>query len=144
MSDSNSGVGIRSAPATEPLEADKSLSELFARLSHDFGELVSAQVELAKVELKDDVRDVSRSASMFGGAAIAGHLALLLLSMGAAWGLAEVLPEGWAFAIVGAVWATAALVLYVVGRSRMREIEAVPETRETMKEDVQWARQQMS
>lgn len=129
---------------SEPLESDKSLSELFGQLSHDVGDLVGAQVELAKVELREEARDAGRSAGMFAGAGVAGVLALLLLSMAAAWGLAEVVPEGVGFAIVGAAWAIAALVLFVVARRRMREIEAVPETRESVKEDVQWARQQMS
>lgn len=131
-------------PETEPLDADKSLSELFGQLTHDVGDLVGAQVELAKVELREEARDASRSAGMFAGAGVAGLLALLLLSMAAAWGLAEVVPEGVAFAVVGAVWTIAAVVLFVAARNRVREIEAVPETRESVKEDVQWARQQMS
>lgn len=129
---------------TEPLESDKSLGELLSQLSADFGELVSVQVELAKVELKDEARAAGRSAGMFGGAAIAALLALLLVSMAAAWGLAEVMPEGWAFLIVAVVWAVAAGALFMVARKQMREIEPVPESRESMKEDVQWARQQIS
>jgi uncharacterized membrane protein YqjE len=144
MADVSQRVDGPRSHSTEPLESDKSLGELLSQLSADFGELVSAQVELAKVELKDEARTAGRSAGMFGGAAVAGHLALLLLSMAAAWGLAEVMPEGWAFLIVGVVWAMAAGALFVVARKQMREIEPVPETRESMKEDVQWARQQMS
>ena len=34
--------------------------------------------------------------------------------------------------------------LFMVARKQVREIEPIPETRESMKEDVQWARQQMS
>jgi uncharacterized membrane protein YqjE len=136
-------VDSRSA-TTEPIEPDKSLGELLARLSQDFSELVSAQVELAKVELKDDARQAGRSAGMFGAAGVAAMLALLLLSMAAAWGLAEVMPEGWAFTIVGAIWAIAGFVLFVYARNAMRELEPAVETRQTMKEDVQWAKQQMS
>ncbi len=129
---------------TEPLESDKSLGELLAQLSADFGELVSVQVELAKVELKDEARTTARSAGMFGGAAVAALLALLLVSLAAAWGLAEVVPEGVAFLIVAVVWAIAAGALFMVARKQVREIEPIPESRESMKEDVQWARQQMS
>jgi hypothetical protein len=131
-------------PAVEPLEADKTLGELLGQLSHDFGQLVSAQVELAKVELKDEAGAAARSAGMLGGAGAAAFVAVLLLSMAAAWGLAEVVPEGVGFVIVGAAWTVVAIALFVIGRARLQEVEAMPETREAMKEDVQWARQQMS
>jgi uncharacterized membrane protein YqjE len=137
-------VGSPTDRAIEPLEADKSLGELFSRLSHDFGELVTAQVELAKVELKEEAGSAARSAGILGAAGVAAFAALLLLSMAAAWGLSEVVPEGVGFLIVGAVWTIVAVVLFVMGRARLREVEAVPETRQSMKEDVQWARQQMS
>jgi uncharacterized membrane protein YqjE len=130
--------------ATEPLEPDRSLTELLGRLSQDFSDLVTAQVELAKVELKEDATEAARSAGMMAGAGLAALLALLLLSMAAAWGLSEIIPEGAAFAIVGALWVIVAAVLFAVGRERARRIEPVPQTRESVKEDLQWAKQQMS
>ena len=144
MADVSQRVDGPRSRSTEPLESDKSLGELLAQLSADFGELVSVQVELAKVELKDEARTTARSAGMFGGAAVAALLAFLLVSLAAAWGLAEVVPEGVAFLIVAVVWAIAAGALFMVARKQVREIEPIPETRESMKEDVQWARQQMS
>jgi uncharacterized membrane protein YqjE len=129
---------------TVPLQSDKSLSELLGQLSSDLGELFGAQVELAKVELREEATDVARSAGMMAGAGVAAILALIVLSMAAAWGLAEVVPEGVAFAIVGLVWVVVAATLFVIGRSRIRDVEPVPVTRESIKEDVQWAKEQMS
>jgi hypothetical protein len=46
---------------------------------------------------------------------------------------------------VGAVYAIAAAVLYAQGRKRAKDINLVPEqTAESVKEDVQWARQKIS
>lgn len=132
------------AEAERPLEPDTSLSELLSRLSSDFGDLLSTQLELAKVEIKEEVGRAGKSAAMLSGGAAAAYLALTLLAFAAAWGLAEIMPEGVAFLIVGVVVAAIAAVLLMRGRERMREVRPVPETTETLKEDVQWAKQQMS
>jgi uncharacterized membrane protein YqjE len=129
---------------TRPLEPDTSLPELLSRLSSDFGELVSKQVELAKVEIKEEIARAGKGAGLLGGGAFVAYLAVILLSFAAAWGLAEIMPEGFAFLIVGAVYAVVAIVLLRTGREQMRSVQAVPETTETLKEDVQWAKQQMS
>jgi uncharacterized membrane protein YqjE len=128
----------------EPIDADQSLSELLGRLTSDFSDLVSTQVELAKVELKEDVASAGKGATMFGGAAVTALLALLLLSIAAGWGLAEVMAPGFAFLIVGAAWGVAAAVLFLSGRSRMSDLSPMSDTHDTIKEDVRWARRQMT
>jgi len=106
---------------------------------------MQTQLELAKTELRDEARQAGRTAGMFGAAAIAGYMALVLLSFAVAWGLATVMNPGWAFLIVGAIYAIAAAVLYMQGRERARDIRLVPEkTARSVKEDVQWARQKIS
>jgi uncharacterized membrane protein YqjE len=130
---------------TQPLEPDQSLGDLLGRVSSDFSKLVSTQVELAKVEIKDEIASAGRGAGMLGGGAFCAYLAVVLLSFAAVWGLAEVVPEGVAFLIVGAVYAVAAAVLLPRGRDRLTHVRPVPEkTVETVKEDVRWAREQMS
>ena len=129
---------------TLPLEPEASLSDLLSRLTSDFGDFVSTQVELAKVEIKEEAARAAKSAGMLGAGSFVAYLAVLFLSLAAAWGLAEIVPEGVAFLIVGAVYAVVAAFLLITGRQRMREVRPVPETTETLKEDVQWARQQMS
>jgi uncharacterized membrane protein YqjE len=131
------------ADPTEPIEPDRSLGELFDRLTTDVGELVSTQLTLARTELKEDVSNAGRAAALFGAAGVTAFLAILLLSFAAAWGLAEIMEPGWAFLIVGAVWAVVAAIVFAVGRQRARETTPVAEqTVETLKEDVRWARQQ--
>jgi uncharacterized membrane protein YqjE len=130
---------------SQPIEPDQSLGELLGRVSRDFSELVSTQVELAKVELKEEIGAAGRGAGLLTGGAFCAYLAVVLLSFAAAWGLSEVLPEGVAFLIVGAVYALAAAVLLPKGKDRLSRVRPVPErTAETVREDVQWAREQMS
>jgi uncharacterized membrane protein YqjE len=130
---------------TRPREPEASLGELLGRLTHDFGDLVSTQVELAKVEIKEDVKQAGKGAGMLGGAAFAGYLALLLLSFAAVYGLDEVMPLALAFLVVGLAYAVAAAVLFLQGRNRLGAVKPPAEqTVQSLKEDVAWARQQRS
>jgi hypothetical protein len=129
---------------TKPLRPERSLGELFSELSNDVTGLASAHVELAKAEIRAEVRDAGRVAGMFAGAGIAAWFAVLLLSFAAAFGLAEVMAAGWAFLIVGLVWAVAAGVLAATGKQKSAEIGKPEATIEELKEDVEWARQRRS
>jgi hypothetical protein len=130
---------------TEPKQPDKSLGELFGDLSEEFADLVRTQTELARTEIRAQTDKAKRVAGAFGAAAAAGYMALVMLSFAAAWGLTEVVPEGVAFLIVGGLYAVAAGVLYVRGRDRAKDMTLVPQdTVESLKEDVQWARQKIS
>lgn len=130
---------------TQPVDPDRSIGELVSRMTADLSALVSTQIELAKVEIKEEVGRAGKGAGMVGGGAVAGLMALLLLSFAAAWGLAEVVPEGVAFLVVGLVYAAVAAVLVLRGRDQIKSATpVVPTTVETLKEDVEWARQQRS
>jgi uncharacterized membrane protein YqjE len=126
-------------------EENASLGELFSRLTTDLSKLVRDEVELAKVEIEQAV-DAARTAGIsIGAAGLLGIMAFVMLSFAAAWGLAEVVPEGVAFLIVGAAYGLVALALLALGRQRLKMVKPVPEqTVETLKEDVAWAKQQMS
>jgi hypothetical protein len=131
---------------SERYEPDESVSELLGQVASDIGALLSSEVELAKVELRDEAQRLGRAAGILGGAAVAGWFTLTLLSFAAAWGLAELLDSpGLGFLIVGAIYGVVTAVLYFAGRRRMREVHPVPEaTIASIKEDIQWLRQQAS
>jgi len=130
---------------TQPKQSDKSFSDLLGDLSHEFGELVRTQTELAKTEIRTQTDKAKVAAGAFGAAAVAGYMALLLLSFAAAWGLSEVMPAGVAFLIVGVFYAAVAAILYLRGRRQVEALNLVPEqTIESVKEDVQWAQRKMS
>jgi uncharacterized membrane protein YqjE len=129
---------------TKPLQPERSLGDLFGELSTDFTGLINAHLELVKVELREEAKNAGRAAGMFGGAAVTAFFAVLLLSFAAAWGLAEVIPTGFAFLIVGLVYAVVAAVLALVGRNRAAEIGKPDDTIAELKEDVEWARQRRS
>ena len=128
----------------DPTVGDQSLAELISRMTSDVGQLVSTQLELAKVEIKDEVTRAGKGVGMVGGGGLAAHMALLLLSFAAAYGLASVIDSlGWAFFFVGLIYAIAAAVLVVKGKQQITSATPIAEqTVGSLKEDLEWARQQ--
>jgi len=123
---------------------DQSLGELFAEMTSELSELFRNEVELAKVETRDEVKRAGKAAGMLGGAGLAGWMTLLFLSFALAWLLDEELNTALSFAIVGAIWGIAMAILIALGRAHARRLEGLPVTRETLKEDIEWAKQQRS
>src|SRR5215208_8494600 len=129
--------------SVQPPQTDASLGELFSDLTADMSALMRDELSLAKVELKEDITKAGRAGGLFGGAALAGYMVVVLLSFAAAWGLAEVMAAGWAFLIVGVIWGVAAALLYFRGRDQLQKVQPKPEqTIDTLKEDVRWAKNQ--
>ena len=112
-----------------------SVGELLGEVTADLSTLMRQELALAKAELKQEAVKAGRAYGMLGGAGFAGYMVLLFASIAAWWGLAEVMPSGWAALIVTAVWAVIGAVLYTQGRRRMREVNPKPErTVETISE----------
>lgn len=121
---------------------DKSLGELVATATRDLSLLVHQEVELAKAEIKRDVAAAGKGAGLFGGAGFAGLFALIFLSISAAYGISWLgVPLGWAFFVVGALYAIAAGVLALSGKKKISQMSPPAEkTIETLKDDVEWAK----
>lgn len=128
-----------SAATPEP-----TLGELVSGMTADFGTLVRKELELAKAEVREEAKASGKAAGMFGAAGLAGHMALLFLSLALAWGLTEIMPEGFAFLLVGLLYAAVAYVAVTQAKQRMREVRPPEQTIETVKEDVAWAKARMS
>ena len=130
--------------AVEPMRPDASLGELFSEMTQNLGTLLRQEVELAKTEAKEEATAAGKAAAMLVVGAVAAVLALAFLSAGLAWLLDNVMGSALAYALVGAAWVVIAAVLVAVGRRRLSEIGTLPETKQSIKEDVEWAKAQKS
>jgi uncharacterized membrane protein YqjE len=134
-----------SLQATQPKQAEKSLGELFGEMTSEVSQLMRKEVELAKVEIKEEVGRAGKAGGMFGGGAVAGYFALLFVSLALAWLLDQAMNTALAFFIVGALYGIAAAVLISRGREQMKQVDPVPrQTVETLKEDAEWVKAQKS
>ena len=120
---------------------ERSLSELLSQVTSELGTLFRKEVELAKVETSEQVSQAVKAGAALGAAGVVAFLAVLLLAFAAAWGLAEAIPAGLAFLIVGVVFLVVSAVLGSAGKKKMASVSPVPDqTVATLRADVQVAR----
>lgn len=110
------------------------LGELLSDLTRDVSTLMRQEVELAKVELKESATKAGKGAGMMAGAAWAGHLTVLFLSLALWWALGQLIGLGWSAVVVAVIWGIVAGVLASMGRKELNTIKGMPRTAETVKE----------
>ncbi|MET7279481.1 phage holin family protein [Kribbella sp. NPDC005582] len=121
------------------LGADASLGEIVSRLTTDVGTLTRQELALAKAELQAEAKQAGKGAGMLGGAAVAGWMLALFVSLTVMWALGEAMHLAWAALIVAVIWGVIAAVLGASGRKALKDVNPKPEqTVETLKEDAQW------
>ena len=123
---------------------DKSLGELFGDLTRETSTLVRQEVQLAKTELAQKAAVIGKSAvlavagALLGLGAFGAFVAMLILLL-VRFGL-----DAWLAAlIVTAVLGGIAAALALAGIGAIKKASLAPkQTIETLKEDVQWAKEQ--
>ena len=107
--------------------SEVSVGQLMGDISRDLSTLMRQELELAKVEMKQEASKAAKGAGMLGGAGFAGYLTILFLSLALAWALSAPVGAGWAHVIVAALWGLVALVLFILGRNKMKQVHPKPE-----------------
>jgi hypothetical protein len=132
-------------PVHDAPSPETEIGALLGELGEEARLLVRQEVELAKTEIKESTQHATGAGAGFGAAALVGYLALAILAVAAGLGLAEVMPAGLAFLIVGIVLAVVAGVAFLIGRKNLQALSPVPrKTIDTIKEDLSWLRARMS
>ena len=127
--------------ATTGDQRERPIGELVKELSSQTSTLVRQEIELARAELEQKGKHAGKGAGMLGGAAIAGLLALGALTAGLVALLDTAMATWVAALIVMALWAIVALVLAKTGQKSLQQATPpTPQTIETVKEDIQWAK----
>jgi hypothetical protein len=117
-----------------PPEEEESLGALVAQATTHISALVRSEIELAKAELKFDVKRVGLAAAMFGAAALIGHLCLILLSFTIAYALVQAGLWWWlAFLIVTVFYLAVAGLLTYIGIRRLKGLAGMKRTTRTLK-----------
>jgi hypothetical protein len=127
------------------IKEDRSLGELLGDLARESGLLVRQEITLARAELTEKARLVSKDVAylaMGGAVAYAGFLAIVaaiiigLAAAGLSWWLSAL--------IVGVVVAGIGYMLVQKGLSALRNEDLGPRhTVASLREDAQWAKEQV-
>ena len=128
-----------------PTESSPSMASLLGGIVSDIQTLVRQEITLAKTEmLREWDKAKSAAGSMAAGVAVLA-VGALLLCITVVCVLHEVAGLPWwaSFLIVGGALAVLGAVLYYTGRNKAAQVNVVPpQTAETMRENVQWIRNQ--
>jgi len=115
----------------------ESLGDLVALAVSDISQLVRYEVDLAKIELKDDARRLGIGAVLIGVAAFVGCLVLMLACFAFAYGLIAAGIWGWAaFLIVAGTCVLLAALAVLIGITRFRGLSGLRKTRTTVSDDI--------
>jgi uncharacterized membrane protein YqjE len=138
MTDDGSAVG-------RPDVEGRSVGDLLGEVTGNLSKLMRQEVALAKVELKEEAAKAGKAGGLLGGAGAVGYLVLVFLSLALMFALDNAMGIGWAALLTAVLLGIVAALLFVIGRNRFKQINPTPEqTVETLKEDVQWAKNRNS
>jgi tetrahydromethanopterin S-methyltransferase subunit G len=122
------------ATPSEQQAADNSLGDLVSTVTRDMSTLIRQEIELAKAELTQSGKRVGKGSGLLGGAAIAGYLTILFLSLAAWVALGVLIGLAWSAVVVAAFWAIVAVVLAITGKGEFDRVKGMPQTVDTMRE----------
>ena len=129
-------------PGQRPLES-VSTGELLSRFFKQITELLKKELDLAKSEIRTSVQSIVTVTVEFLAAAIFGLLGLMLLSAAAVLGLATAMPAWLAALLVGFVMLVIAVGLGMAAKTKGIK-KPLDRTQQTLKEDVQWAKERIA
>jgi uncharacterized membrane protein YqjE len=131
-------VSQRPAAAPAPVAAPPATT-LLREAVGDAVDVLQAHVQLAVLEVREDAKVAGKIAAGFTAGGALAVLAIGFLGAGAAFGLALVVPQWAAFAIVGVVIAIAAAIVVTRTRDRLATHDFTPEgTIQMLEENRRW------
>ena len=129
-----------------PQPAAPSLAALLGGIMQDAKDVLVQELTLARLEGQDELRQIKTAALLLGigiGVSTVGGMLLSLMLVHMLVAYTDV-PLWGCYGIVGSVVAVLGGVLLAAGTHKAEEIDVLPQTVETMKENAQWLAEQMT
>lgn len=127
------------------LRQERSLGELFSELSQETSTLIRQEVQLAKAEVSRKATKAGKEVAFIAAGGFVAYAGFLALVAAAIFGVAEFLPLWLSALLIGAIVAGVGYLLLQKGISGLKEINPAPRrTIETLKEDKEWLKQQVT
>jgi hypothetical protein len=125
---------------------ERSLGDLFSDLSRETTTLVRQEVQLAKAELTQSATEAARGIGMLVAGGAVAYAGLFFLLLAIVFGLIEAGWDAWLSAlIVGLVVVAIGAVLVLRARESLKPANLAPRrTVETLKEDQEWVKEQIT
>jgi uncharacterized membrane protein YqjE len=125
-------------------QTQRTVSDVLQDIIGNVQQIIRSEFRLAKAELKEKADRASKPAVFVASGALITVYGLGFLFLAAVYGLAVVMPEWAAALIVGAVLSIIGVMVLSSGRAKLKAIDPTPDkTVQTLKENVQWAKEQI-
>ncbi len=121
----------------------RTVADILKQTVTNVQEIIRSEVLLAKVELKEEARKVTAASAAFGAALTMAFFGIGFCLLSAIYALSLVLPAWAAALIVGMVLLIFAGGALVMARERWKKLKMPAKTMFTVKEDVEWMRNQL-
>ncbi len=120
---------------------DRPIATILSDIVGNVQDIIRSEMRLAKTEVREELRKSGSAAAMTGlGIGMLGLSGLFVL-LAAMYALSLIMPL-WAAALIVAVGeGLMAAVFIAIGIRRFKDVRGAPKTAESMKENVEWARQ---
>jgi uncharacterized membrane protein YqjE len=123
--------------------SDRSIAEVLQDILRNVQEIIRSEVRLAKTEAREEISKAKSAGLLVGAGVMCGAFATFFLLLTIVYALATVLPYWAAALIVTTVLAIIAAVVLSAGLKQFKRVNPVPDkTIESVKENVEWAKQQ--
>ena len=140
---------------TQVTKEDRSLGDLFAELATETSTLVRQEVALAQVEITQKATKAGKQVGSLAVGGAVGYAALLVLLAAVVIGLTQLIHAVTDWQIITSAWIAALLVAVIVGivayfmvssaLAALKSMDLAPrQTIESVKEDAQWIKDQVS
>ena len=127
------------------VKEERSLGDLFSELASETGTLVRQEVALAQVEMTKKATAVGKNVGYLVVGGAVAYAAALALIAALIIGLSYFIPAWAAALIVGVVVGIVAYIMISSALAALKQTDLAPrETVETLKEDAQWLKNQVS
>jgi hypothetical protein len=127
------------------VKEERSLGDLFSELANETGTLVRQEVALAQVEITKKATDVGKNVGYLVVGGAVAYAAALAVIAAVIIGLSYFIPAWAAALIVGVAVGIVAYMMISSALAALKKTDLAPrETVETLKEDAQWLKNQVS
>lgn len=134
---------------------ERSLGDLFSELAAETSTLVRQEVALAQTELTQKATSVGKDVGFLVAGGAVGYTALLVILAAAVIGLTQLISSLFGWQTITSAWIAATIVGLIVGAvaymlvtnalAKLKNAELTPrQTVETLKEDAEWLKNQVS
>jgi uncharacterized membrane protein YqjE len=126
-------------------ESGESIGSLLSGLLKDLQELVRGEISLARAEVREDVARAGKGAATLASSALIGVTGFIFVMLAVTYLLNQEMRMWIAAGIVGLSLLVIAAILFFIGKKKLSATSLKPDqTIDSLKEDREWARQQVS